>query len=99
MPETFAEAGRFWHKVPEEWRFSMEAMSPSDFEIVFHGSLTELDQPERIIIMREIQPFDVQQSGLARRTYVFGDGHTEVHLARNSDFGPWEREHLATTSP
>jgi RNA polymerase sigma factor (sigma-70 family) len=95
MPETFAEAGRFGHKVPPEWQFSMSALSIDDFEIVYHGSLLDLEHPERTIVLREKQPFDIQASGLARRTYLFADGHSEVHLAENADFEPWEKERMA----
>jgi RNA polymerase sigma factor (sigma-70 family) len=98
MPATFQEAARFFPTVPEEWKWSISSFSPDDFEIVFHGLINEIEHPERTIVVREKQPFDVQPSGVARRTYLFADGHTEVHRANNGDFEKWEKEHMVAAN-
>jgi hypothetical protein len=91
MPENFEQAAKFY---PEKWASVMSAFDPDKFEIAFRGSLKEIAQPARTIIAREKEPFpNLRQPGSAR-TYLFADGHTEIHSASDGNFEPWEKERL-----
>jgi RNA polymerase sigma factor (sigma-70 family) len=101
FPATFNEASKFLPPIPEEADWINGMASVSDFEIVFEGSLAEIENPQTIVL-REKEPFDIQASGAARRTYLFADGHSEVHLAPDGNFEPWEqarRARLQKTKP
>lgn len=99
FPEQLAEVQDYLPAIPEEVNFLLGLSSPSDFELVFHGSLSDVKHPERTIIMREKEPFNFQEDGTASRTYLFADGHSEVHNARNGDFESWERQRLLVQQP
>ena len=91
MPETFDQAAKFY---PEQWASVMSAFDQDKFEIVFRGSTKDIAQPARTIIAREKEPFaNFRQPGSAR-TYLFADGHTEIHSASDGNFEVWERERL-----
>jgi hypothetical protein len=67
---------------------------PDQYEITYQGLLDEVANPAMTIILREKEPFQaLRRPGLAR-TYVFADGHSEIHLAPDGDFTAWERERL-----
>ena len=67
---------------------------PDQYEITYQGLLDEVANPAMTIILREKEPFQaLHRPGLAR-TYVFADGHSEIHLAPDGDFTAWERERL-----
>ena len=44
------------------------------------------------VIIREKEPFPVPGREGLSRTYVFADGHSEIHRASDGDFTAWERE-------
>ena len=44
--------------------------------------------------MREKEPFHVELDGAAVKTYLFADGHAEVHKARDGNFEQWEAERM-----
>jgi RNA polymerase sigma factor (sigma-70 family) len=92
MPETLDQAARY---VPQ--KFLEQGPDIYDFEIVFRGSLSDIQgSPARSIILREKQPFNVEQSGEASRAYLFADGHSEVHIAPDGDFVPWEQQRMVS---
>lgn len=93
LPSTLDEAETYF-QAPGGWQWTTGLLSKDEFEIVFHGSLRDLPNPERTIVLREREPFDVKESGAAKRTYLFADGHSEIHVAQNGDFEPWERERM-----
>jgi RNA polymerase sigma factor (sigma-70 family) len=99
MPDGLDEAQAYFPDLPKELTAVLGLSSADDFEIVFHGRLSDLPQPERIIIVRDKEAFAVQADGSALRTYLFADGHSEVHRAPNGDFSAWEQEHMAPGSP
>jgi len=67
---------------------------PDQYEITYQGLLDEVANPAMTIILREKEAFPaLNRPGLAR-TYVFADGHSEIHLAPDGDFTAWERERL-----
>ena len=94
MPEAFDQVTNYIPQAVQGVAFSFPT---DDFEIVYQGSLQEIKEPARTIIVREKQPFNVQPSGEAWRTYLFADGHSEVHLARDGNFEPWEQQHIVSS--
>lgn len=89
MPESFDQAVPF---IPAEVQSIASSFPTGEFEILFRGSLEDLREPARTIILREKQPFNVQPNGESWRTYLFADGHSEIHIASDGNFEPWERE-------
>ena len=74
----------------------MVAMSGKAVEIVFTGSLQQIKEPQKTIIVRERTPFsNLQRPGFAR-TYLFADGHVEIYSSIDGDFETWEKERLAS---
>jgi RNA polymerase sigma factor (sigma-70 family) len=67
------------------------------FEMASQGTLTNLGDPTRIIVMREREPVRVSNGSWAR-VYLFADGHTELHFAADGNFTAWEQEHLPPQS-
>jgi RNA polymerase sigma factor (sigma-70 family) len=64
------------------------------FEIVYHGSLNELSDWAKIMVIREKEPWLSPDGGWAR-TYAFADGHSEIHRAEDGNFERWEQQHRA----
>ena len=91
MPKTFAHAAKHY---PEEWASVMSAFDEGRFEIVFDGSLKDLSEPAKTIVVREKDPFSNPKRRGFARTYLFADGHTEIHSAPDGNFENWERERL-----
>ena len=89
MPADLQEAAPFYPQVPEEMSW-MHGLAGDDFEIMFHGSLQTIENPSEAIILREREPYAFEDDGSARRTYLFADGHSEIHKAPNGDFESWE---------
>lgn len=90
MPKTFQEALDQDPELSEELLRNGGLLNGDEFEITFQGSWTEIENPAEAIIMREKEPYHVDEDGVALRTYLFADGHTEIHRARGGDFAPWE---------
>ncbi len=67
------------------------------FEMVWQGSVKDLKSPQGIIVVREKQPF-LFENGRWARTYLFADGHSEVHASTDGDFTAWEKERLPAPS-
>ena len=100
MPETMEEVEAFFEP-PKGWEWTAGLLAKNDFEIVYHGSLDRIEHPERMILIREKQPYDVQNPSGPRkaRTYVFADGHSEVHFSPDGDFDAWEKERMVASIP
>jgi RNA polymerase sigma factor (sigma-70 family) len=65
------------------------------FEIVWQGSLKELKRPpQNVIVMRERQPFRLENGHWAR-TYLFAGGHSEIASSTDGDFTAWEKERMS----
>ncbi len=93
LPANLAEAAPFISN-SEFFLSNLGAIIQNDlFEMVGQGPLTNLGDPARIIIVREREPVRVSNGSWAR-AYLFGDGHAEIHMARDGDFTTWEQEHL-----
>jgi len=73
------------------------AQTTNQFEIVYQGSLNELTNSARTIVMREREPWQAVNGGW-NRTYGFADGHTEIHKTDDGNFAPWEAQRLQKSS-
>ena len=66
---------------------------PDQFEIVYHGSLNELTNPQTIVVIREKEAWQTLDGGWVR-DYTFADGHSEIHKAADGNFQTWEAQHM-----
>lgn len=71
---------------------NLTLLRPDQFEITYQGVLDQISNPAMTVIIREKEPFSVPGREGLSRTYVFADGHSEIHRAANGDFTAWERE-------
>jgi len=62
------------------------------FEIVYQGSLNDVADWAKAIVVREKEPWPSPDGGWSR-TYAFADGHSEIHRAEDGNFAPWEEKH------
>ena len=95
MPTDFLEAERTYAELHKEVPAIAQAPdvgSGDGFEITFQGKLDDIENPAQAIIMREKEPFHIEADGAAHRTYLFADGHSEVHRARDGNFERWEEQ-------
>jgi RNA polymerase sigma factor (sigma-70 family) len=87
-PTNFDQAFSF---LPDRAR-EQTNLAPDQFEIAYQGSLKDLTNGARVIVIRERQA--MMWNGGWTRAYGFADGHSELHTAADGDFGPWEAQHL-----
>jgi RNA polymerase sigma factor (sigma-70 family) len=93
LPTSLAEAAPSMPN-PDVFFSAIGARFRDDqFEMACKGSLTNLGDPTGIIVVREKEPVRIY-NGKWARTYLFADGHTEVHFAADGDFTAWEQERL-----
>jgi prepilin-type processing-associated H-X9-DG protein len=97
MPADFQQAAANYPELSQELatilaETGVNGANGDGFEITFQGRLGEIENPARAIIMREKEPFHVDADGTAQRTYLFADGHSEIHWARDGNFERWESE-------
>jgi len=90
FPKSFAEAAEFLPELTAEASQLISLTGPPDYEILFQGKLADLANPATAIVMREKEPFNHQPDGSAQRTYLFADGHAEIHRAPQGNFEPFE---------
>ncbi len=91
LPTSFAQARPF---LPEGVPMENDPV-PSQFDIVYQGSLSNLENPRQIVVLRQKE--GVQTPGKANwlRAYLFADGHSEIQSAADGNFEAWESEHSA----
>ncbi len=94
LPETLAEAEPYFH--PE---LGVVPLSPDQFELMYHGSLKNIQQPAQTIILREKQPWSNALRPGTARTYLFADGHSEIKASPDGNFDAWEKERLQPSPP
>jgi prepilin-type processing-associated H-X9-DG protein len=92
LPATVAEASRFISPDLVQALAADGGVSGEGFEIVFQGSINEIENPSEAIIMRDKEPFYRKADGSVQRTYLFADGHTEIHSAADGALEGWEEE-------
>lgn len=91
LPKSFEQARPF---LPEGVPMENDPVA-SQFEIVYQGSLSNLDNPKQIMVLRQRE--GVQTPGKANwlRAYLFADGHSEIQSAPDGNFEAWESQHSA----
>jgi prepilin-type processing-associated H-X9-DG protein len=100
FPASFEQASAFL-KADAESKVTAEA---NRFEIVFQSEkpISSLSNPERVIVMREKEPWQAADGKKWSRIYGFADGHVEIHSDATGDFEAWEKKLLTpatTTNP
>jgi len=90
-PANFDQMASF---LPDEFK-KQTNVTTDDFAIVYQGSVNAVTNPNDLVIISEktaVQnPFG---EGNWQKTYVFADGHSELHGAPDGNFGPWESQHF-----
>jgi hypothetical protein len=89
LPESFAAAESHF---PANQQFDT-SVGTNEFEIVYRGRLTDITNAANTIVIREIHPRRTQD-GKWSKTYGFADGHSELHLEVEPDFGPFEQTRI-----
>src|SRR6266404_5285712 len=89
IPTDFNQARSF---LPQTFNSTMD---PNQFEIVYRGSLQQLQASKThklpdIIMLREREPI-VGLDGKRSKAYAFADGHSEVRIEPPEGFDEWEK--------
>jgi hypothetical protein len=72
------------------------AVDPNQYEIVYHGTLQQLQDSERqaqVIVLRERQA-NVGPDGVRTKAYAFADGHSEVRKEPPEGFDEFEKRRI-----
>jgi RNA polymerase sigma factor (sigma-70 family) len=70
-------------------------VTTDQFAIVYQGSVSTVTNPGSMVIISEKEAVqNPDGSGNWQKTYVFADGHSELHGAADGNFGPWESLHV-----
>ena len=98
LPETFEQANPYFEKARAKLSDQVPGPRldlPTDqFEIMYKGSLLEIAEPARTIVIREKEPIQKQNGGRFK-TYGFADGHSEFHREGPLlGFDEWEWERM-----
>ncbi len=91
FPPSIDKASSFF---PDKTKLATNSMA-DQYEIVYHGSLEKLAQPENVIVVRQKGPTSYGNRWAS--VYAYGDGHVEMHVQAESDFESWEKQHLPAT--
>jgi len=98
FPTNFDQAAGF---VPDQVR-SQSDVTTDQFEIVFQGSPSALKKPQDIIVLREKEAQNAGETshppGQWMKTYVFADGHSEIHHEPSNTFDDYENAHMISAS-
>jgi hypothetical protein len=86
LPDMFAAAAPYLLDEPMTAQAATTAgISIDDFELVYHGSLHGIEDPSKIVLIRERQPVHTS-NGRWSRVYVYGDGETSTHCSDDREF-------------
>ncbi len=102
MPSSIAAAAPYVkdnERLPSNWRNTDQIIAAAakygvridQFELVYRGSLTNVQDPSRTILMREKDPY-LAKDGHWKRVYVFANGLGGVEWTDDGDFERSERE-------
>ena len=75
---------------------SLSLTGTNSFDLVYNGPLNGLTNSGSILMLRESEPWQTS-SGTWARSYVFVDGHAEIHVEPSDNFDDFEIQH--TVSP
>jgi RNA polymerase sigma factor (sigma-70 family) len=104
MPDHLEQAIKYFPKMEDldpntAGSPEFASLQPDQFELMYQGSLREINTPASTILLREkdgqVSP---NRMGLTR-AYLFADGHSEIHFAPDGNFDAWEKERLAAPKP
>jgi hypothetical protein len=70
-------------------------LTSSQFDILYQGSVSNLDNPNQIVVLRQKEPVQTPGSANWLRTYLFADGHSEIQSTQDGSFQAWESQHRA----
>lgn len=84
LPTNIVDAAEF---LPENLRAKTD-----DFEVLYHGKLTDVPKPAETIVLRGTDTW--QNNGKWARIYAFADGHVEIANTPDNDFSDWESRHI-----
>ena len=90
MPPDFESAAQFAPDLVN----ADKNVTTAQFEITYKGALTEITNPQRIIVIREREAWQ-NPNGTWAKGYGFADGHSEIHIVSDGNFQPWEAQHMA----
>jgi len=68
---------------------------PNQFDIVYQGSMSNLDNPNKTIVLRQREPVQTPGNANWLRTYLFADGRGETESTPDGNFEAWESQHRA----
>jgi hypothetical protein len=87
IPTNFEQVAVY---LPKE-TYTQTNVTTDQYEIVYQGSLNTITNPGNVIVIREKQAWTSDSGGWSR-AYGFADGHSEIHLSRDGNFEPWEKQ-------
>jgi hypothetical protein len=91
FPLSFDEARPF---LPDD-SGKEDDLVPSQFDIVYQGSVSNLDNPNQIIVLRQKEAVQTPGNANWLRTYLFADGRCETQSTSDGNFEAWEVWHEA----
>ena len=91
FPNSFDEARPF---LPEG-SGKEDDLVPSQFDIVHQGSLSNLDNPNQTIVLRQRESVQTPGNASWLRIYLFADGHCETQSTPDGNFEAWESQRRA----
>lgn len=104
MPANLTESGGYFGEAmaADSSQIDTEAyrqLTPEQFELIYRGSLNEVAEPDRTIVLREKQAWPDPDGQGWRRAYGFADGHSEVRYSPDGDFTAWEADRMLPAPP
>ena len=99
FPDNFSDATNYLPRSAVE-HFSNYGMGIKEgmIELVYHGSMKDVQSPADMILMREKLPTRLSDGRWAK-IYLFCDGHVETQVNADGDFSNWEKEHMPNEMP
>jgi RNA polymerase sigma factor (sigma-70 family) len=88
-PSNFDQAASF---LPDAFK-KQTNVTTDDYAIVYQGSMNSVTNPGETVIISEKAAVRNPMEGNWVKTYVFADGHSEMHVTADGNFGPWESQH------
>jgi len=89
-----AHQGQFPSEIDDANLYTQPGYSgTNNFEIVYHGTRDAISDPSKTILIRENLAWPTVDGKWAK-AYGFADGHAEIHIDPNGNFGAWEDQHL-----
>lgn len=94
FPPRMEDAAAFLGETESRGRFG-----PDQFELLYHGPLKDLKDPARTIVLREKEATPNPERPGWVRTYLFADGHCEIHHSDDGNHEAWEKDRQPELRP